>query len=170
MSLVLARIDERLVHGQVVVAWVPDVDAQALLVADDAAAADPWEADLIGGAAPPGLSVTVSSLEGAAGTLAAGVSPRTVLLVRSPVSMLTLVRLGAPVTRVNVGGLHYRPGTRRWLDYVYVDREDIAALTDLHREGVRLTAQDVPSHPASDLGASLAEERLAFDRLPARDP
>ncbi len=168
MSLVLARIDQRLIHGQVTVGWMSGLGYDRILVADPEAAADDWEREMLESAAPPGTEVEVLDPAGAAGRLREGVPGRTVLLVRSPAFMLTLVREGAPVPEVNVGGLHFREGARRFLDFLYLTREDVEALRGLAGLGIRLIARDLPGNPGTDLNAALAEGRLEYDQLPAR--
>jgi len=170
VSLVLARIDQRLVHGQVVVGWLPEVSPERVLVVDDDLAADAWEADLVVSSVPPGVEAEVRSTAEGADLLReeSGRSGRLLLLVRWPRTLLALARAGVPVDEVNLGGLHHREGTRRILEYVHVTEEDLAALAELARAGVRIVAQDVPASPARDLTAELTEGRLAFDRLPVR--
>lgn len=158
MSLVLARIDQRLVHGQVSVGWIPVLQVDRVLVVDDELCEDEWERDLIAGGAPPGVDVDVVP-SGEAVELLADPPGRTLLLVRTPAAMLDLVQRGCPISEVNVGGIHARPDSERVLDYVHVTREDAAALVALHRAGVRLVAQELPGHPAVDLDELLGEHR-----------
>jgi len=88
----------------------------------------------------------------------------------NPAALLELVRLGARVQEANIGGLHWKEGTRRFLDYMYVTPEDVTALSELARSGVQLTALDLPGNPKVDLVAALADGRLAFDNLSPRHP
>jgi len=166
VTLVLARVDQRLVHGQVVVGWVPTLDAGRILVVDDETAGDEWERDMVISAAPPGVEVEVIGLAEAPGKLRED-SRRTLLLVRSLANMLTLVREGCVRDEVNIGGLHARPGARRFLDYLYLTEEDVAVLEDLEAAGVRLRACEVPGSRIVDLHARLNDGRLDYHRLPA---
>jgi mannose/fructose/N-acetylgalactosamine-specific phosphotransferase system component IIB len=166
VTVLLARVDERLIHGQVSVGWVPALDVERILVADDAAAADAWERDLLVSSGPPGAGVDVRRIDDAARELAEGVPDRVLLLVRSPALALALLRAGAPLPALNLGGLHYRRGARRLLDYLYLTREDIDALRALAAGGVRLVARDLPGAREVDLGAMVKEGILEYDRLP----
>ena len=169
MSVVLVRVDQRLFHGQVAVGWVPALDADHVLIADDTLAADTFGCEVMTSAAPPELTVLVVTMAEAARRFAA-LEGRTILLLRNPAALLELVRLGVPVKDANVGGLHWKEGARRFLDYLYVTPEDVTALAEAAALGVRLTAQDLPGNPKVDLNAALADGRLAFDHLPARHP
>jgi mannose/fructose/N-acetylgalactosamine-specific phosphotransferase system component IIB len=169
MSLVLARIDQRLVHGQVCVGWVPVLDVARIVVADDALADDAFEREILADAAPDGTTVEVLGVDEAVGVLSGPEAPsgRALLLVRSPAVMLALVDAGLSVERVNVGGLHYRDGARRFLDYVFLTPEDIAALRELAARGIALAARDLPGSPEVALNPRLASGDLEYDRLPA---
>jgi mannose/fructose/N-acetylgalactosamine-specific phosphotransferase system component IIB len=169
VTVVLARVDERLVHGQVTVGWVPALDVRRIVVADDVIGADVWERDLIASAAPPGLAVEVLEIVAAAARLEEAVSERVLLLVRSPASMAALVRAGTDLAEVNLGGLHYREGARPFADYLWFTRDDIEALRELAGQGIRLVARDLPGNPARELNGLLAEGRLEYDQLPVRD-
>jgi mannose/fructose/N-acetylgalactosamine-specific phosphotransferase system component IIB len=170
VTLVLARIDERLIHGQVSVGWASALDPDRILVADDEVAADAWERDVQRSAAPPGVETEVLGIPETARRLAEGLPGRVFLLVRSPAFMLALIRAGAALDEINVGGLHYREGARRFTDYLYFTPDDLAALGELAAAGVRLVAQDLPGNPPIELNSALAEGRLEYDQLPARDP
>jgi mannose/fructose/N-acetylgalactosamine-specific phosphotransferase system component IIB len=168
LNLVLARIDQRLIHGQVSVGWVPVLRADRILVADDALARDEWEREMLESAAPSGVEVDVFSLVDAARRLVEESESRVLVLVRSPSDMLRLVGEGAPLERVNVGGLHHRAGARPYLEYLYLTAEDIEALLELARAGIVLFAQDLPGNRSVELNPLLLEGELVFDRLPDR--
>jgi mannose/fructose/N-acetylgalactosamine-specific phosphotransferase system component IIB len=170
VSLVLARIDERLIHGQVVLGWIPRLDADRILIADDALAADAWERDLVASAAPAGIPVEIDTPAAIATRIAAGVPGKALLLLRSPAALVQLLRQGAFLPEVNVGGLHFREGSRRYLDYLYLTPEDVSALKEAAAAGVRLVARDLPGKPAVELNPPLAEGRLDYDHLPLGRP
>ena len=146
MSLVLARIDDRLVHGQVVLVWGQSLSATSLLVADDAVAANPWERELMGTTAED-MEVEVVAIAELPARLEIEKNRRgaTILLLRSPAAALAAVEAGAAIDEMNLGGLHFAPGKEKILDYIYLDEEDRLALTALQERGVRLVAQDVPA-------------------------
>jgi mannose PTS system EIIAB component len=169
VSVVLVRVDQRLLHGQVAVGWAPSLDADHVLIADDVMAADAFGREVMISAAPPELQLEVASLEEAARRFPE-LGGRTILLLRNPVALLRFLHLGARVKEANLGGLHWREGARRFLDYLFVTPEDVAALEQIAALGVRLIACDLPGNPKVDLNAALADGRLAFDHLPARHP
>jgi mannose/fructose/N-acetylgalactosamine-specific phosphotransferase system component IIB len=146
MSWVLHRVDDRLIHGQVVVAWGNLLRPRRIWVVDDASAASDWERDLLSAAAP-GVEVRVVSAAQASaayGEEAAAEGPA-FLLVRDLRTALALVDGGAPIPAFNLGGLHYAPGREKVNDYVYLDAEDRARCRRMLERGVALEVQDIPA-------------------------
>ena len=146
MSLALARVDDRLVHGQVVLAWAGTLKVSRLLVADDAAAQAPWERQLMQVSAGD-LQVDVFPVAETAGRLLAenAKDGAAILLFRSPRAALAAILAGAVIEELNLGGLHHAPGREPVLDYLYLNQDDRDALRELEERGVRLSARDLPS-------------------------
>ena len=149
MSWTLHRIDDRLIHGQVVVAWGQRMNPRRIWVVDDASAANTWEAELLASSAP-GVEVRVMGVaEAALGHAAEDAQEGgAFLLVRDLATALALVEAGARVAAFNVGGLHYAPGKDKVHEYVYLDDADRAAARALRARGVALPVQDVPASRA----------------------
>jgi len=152
MSWTLHRIDDRLIHGQVVVAWGQRMNPARIWVVDDASAASAWEAELLASSAP-GVEVRVMGIAQAAQGHAAEAAREggAFLLVRDLAMALALVEAGARVTEFNIGGLHYAPGKHKVHEYVYLDDVDRAAARSLLARGVALWVQDVPASRAQAL-------------------
>ena len=146
MSWALQRVDDRLIHGQVVVAWGHHLRPRRIWVVDDAAAGNAWERDLLASAAP-GVEVRVATLAEAAGAWAgeAEAEGAAFLLVRSLESALALLEAGAMFATLNLGGVHYAPGRSKVNEYVYLDAADRARARRLIERGVALVVQDVPA-------------------------
>ncbi|MCB1183849.1 PTS sugar transporter subunit IIB [bacterium] len=146
MPVVLARIDDRLIHGQVTVGWSRQLRPDRIILADNAVAADPWQSRVYASSVPPEIEVSILPVSRAAAELAdpAHLDERILLLTASPTEMTELVRIGAPVAKVNVGGLHFSAGKREMLPFVYVDEADLRAFSRLLDMGTRLSAQQVP--------------------------
>ncbi len=148
MPIVLHRVDERLIHGQVVLGWGAELEPDRYLVVDDDVALAPWEQELFEVGLPPGVSAEFHSVEealAAYGDWRAAAS-RSLLLTRVPAAMLALGEAGMlRGVAVNIGGIHHAPAREMVLPYVFLgpqEREDLGALADL---GAIVTAQDVPS-------------------------
>ena len=158
MALVGFRIDDRLLHGQVVENWIEALRPRRVLVANDAAAADPILPELYRAALPPGVTIELQPLAAAAAAIRAASEPLLVL-VGSPADALALVEDGVELERMVVGGLHHGPGREKLLEFVYIGAADRAALRALQARGIALLAQDVPRRHPIDLAPLLAGAR-----------
>jgi mannose/fructose/N-acetylgalactosamine-specific phosphotransferase system component IIB len=147
MSIALFRIDDRLIHGQVVVGWGKPLNVGFIVLVDDAVRASPWEQELYRMGVPADIDVVFATAAEADERLAEWESdPRVGILVAGDIE--TLARLagnGTRVGRVNVGGLHHRPGRSERLRYVYLSDAEAAQLRALAARGIEITAQDVPT-------------------------
>lgn len=149
MNLVLARIDDRLIHGQVTVGWGRKLRPDHILLASDEVAADAFQTRVYTMSVPPEIGVSVWPVPAAAAALqdpaAHELAGRRVLLLVAAVrDMAALVDLGAPVTTINLGGLHFARGKREVLADVYLDRNDLSVLRRLVSRGHELVVQAVP--------------------------
>lgn len=149
MSIVLNRIDDRLIHGQVVVGWGQPLDIGFIVLVDDDVAASDWEQELYRMGTPPEMEVHFHSVDDAAAALPkyqADERPG-ILLTGDVTSMLRLVKQ-AGITEVNVGGIHHRADRKQRLRYVFLSPDEEQVLRDIAAAGATVTAQDVPAtHP-----------------------
>ncbi len=158
MGIVLCRVDDRLVHGQVVIGWGRPLDLNRIVLVDDEVRASPWEQELYRMAAPPEIAVEFASAAEAAPRLAgwkAGRERVLVLVGAIATAAELLHRAPGTLAKLNLGGIHSGAGRRERLRYLYLSDEEIVMLRELSREGVEVSAQDVPSSrpvPLKELG------------------
>lgn len=147
MSIALFRIDDRLIHGQVVVGWGKPLNAKFIVLVDDAVRASPWEQELYRMGVPAEIDVIFATAAEAEERLTEWeADPRVgILLVGDIDTLARLAANGGRVIRVNVGGLHHRPGRRERLRYVFLTDAEAAQLKALAARGMEVTAQDVPT-------------------------
>lgn len=155
MPIVLYRVDERLIHGQVVVGWGTRLDADRYLVVDDRLAESEWEKELYVLGLPDGADAQFATVDAARRRLDRWRSSprRSILLTRDVASILELARGGKlRGERVNLGGLHHTPERERVLPYLYLDAEDRERLRVLEdEEGVAVSARDLPGSARVEL-------------------
>ncbi|HCQ7474101.1 TPA: PTS N-acetylgalactosamine transporter subunit IIB [Klebsiella michiganensis] len=151
-NIVLSRIDERLIHGQVGVQWVGFAGANLVLVANDEVAEDTVQQNLMVMVLAEGIAVRFWSLQKTIDNIHRAADRQKILLVcRTPTDFLKLVEGGVPVTRINVGNMHYAEGKKQIAKTVSVDANDISAFNGLKASGVECFVQGVPTEPALDL-------------------
>lgn len=161
MAVLLFRIDERLIHGQVVLGWGSKIRPERYLVVDDLLAESEWEQDLYRLGVPEGVLTKFSTVEQAREELSRWQSEelRSVLLTRDLESMVRLAEGGLLMgCEVNLGGIHHKAGREEVLPYVYLDDRQRSLLTALAAEGVVISAQDLPGSPLVGL-AELVTDR-----------
>jgi PTS system mannose-specific IIB component/fructoselysine and glucoselysine-specific PTS system IIB component len=159
MTLVLNRIDDRLIHGQVVVGWGQPLDIGFIVLVDDEVACSEWEQELYRMGTPPDMQVHFYSVAKAAGMLdqfAADERPG-ILLTGNVDAMLELVQRGG-VREVNVGGIHHRADRKQRLRYVFLSPKEEQVLKRMAELGATVTAQDVPSSRPIELAELLESE------------
>lgn len=154
MTVVLVRVDDRLIHGQVVVGWGQSLGATHLVLVDDAVSANAWERDLYRMGVPPDMTVDFASVDEAARRIVEwdGERRRTILVLNDIGAAVRLCGMAPQVKRVNLGGVHQGPGRRRRLPYVFMTDDEACELRDLAARGVEVIAQDVPTARAVPIG------------------
>jgi mannose/fructose/N-acetylgalactosamine-specific phosphotransferase system component IIB len=153
--IALFRIDDRLIHGQVVLGWGSVLKPDRIILADDEVASNDWEKNLYASSVPAEIKVSILPLPEAAAQLKRGIfdAEKVILVVRSPKSVVALMDLGLPVGDVNVGGLHYREGREKVLDNVYIDAEERNIMRELVKRGVTLDGRALPASRAVTLNS-----------------
>lgn len=144
-NILLTRIDNRLVHGQVGVTWVNYLGANLLLVANDEVSNDEVRQNLMDMVVSEGISTRYFSLKKTISVISKA-SPRQkiFLVVQTPQDVLTLKRGGVPINYVNIGNMHFAEGKKQIASTVSVDKDDIHAFKELDALGVKCEIQGVP--------------------------
>lgn len=151
--IIFTRIDDRLIHGQVVEGWVNFLKATAILVADDRVASNVLQRSIMEISAPQGLEVFIGTVEDVCGRLHAPApgNERAILLFSTPADVLRAIKLGLDCRALNIGGMHYVPGKRKLIDVLAVDDKDLEALKEIVGRGIKVEIQAVPNQKSLTL-------------------
>lgn len=147
-DIVFARVDNRLVHGQVGASWVGAVKANLIVVADDEAAADPVQQSLMKMTADAnGIGIRFFSLQKTIDIIhKASASQHMFVVARTPQNMLALIEGGVPIKEVNIGNMHASGDKRVFHEqHVYVDNEDLKAFSAMETKGTKVFIQIAPT-------------------------
>jgi len=171
VTVELLRIDDRLVHGQVVEGWVKALRINHIVVASDMVEADDTQKALYILAVPHGVGLSCLSVVEAARAWKANrwKDERALVLVSTPDDALRLLDSGAPVKSVNLGGLHYRAGRVQVLKGISLDDQDVRSLKALASKHVTLEARPLPLDEPVDIALYLQrwqDERQAMGEQP----
>ncbi|GAB2028099.1 PTS N-acetylgalactosamine transporter subunit IIB [Lactovum odontotermitis] len=150
--ILLTRIDNRLIHGQVATQWTSSIGANLLLVANDEVAGNKMRQGLMDMAAPTGVATRYFTLQKTIDIIGKANDKQLIFIVcENPEDVLKLVKGGVPIKKVNIGNMHMAEGKRQVATSVAVDDADVAAFKELQDLGVELQIQRVPSIPAEDV-------------------
>jgi len=156
--VIMIRVDDRLLHGQIICTWVPYVKANSLVVASDEAAEDSLVKDIMGSCAHQDLSVEVVGVDAAAREVHDGCfnEARAILIVGDLRDAMRLYDEGVRFTTLNIGNLHHEEGGRMLTPSVIVDDEDEDLIERFVSLGVDI---DIRAVPASPPGAYVSRDR-----------
>lgn len=147
MSIVLTRIDNRLIHGQVLEAWVPTVNANCILVANDDVAANAFQKLLMEASVPSGLKVVIGRIDEVSVMFRRGdlKDYRVLLLFANSQDALEGRKQGIEFSELNLGNMHAGEGKLRLCCTISLTPGDIENLQSLEDEGVKILSQCIPS-------------------------
>lgn len=146
MKIVMSRVDERLVHGQVIASWTKIHSIKSILVVDDQLAQDSFMSTVLSMAAPSGVKVELISVETAAQRIAAEGTAEglnTMLLFKTPKYALALVEKGVVLKELNIGNMGAGPGRKSITRNVYASTEEIEMFRKLLDKGIDVYLQMV---------------------------
>ncbi|MDO5649012.1 MAG: PTS N-acetylgalactosamine transporter subunit IIB [Gallicola sp.] len=151
-NILLTRIDNRLIHGQVATQWNNYVGSNLILVANDKVASDKMRQGLMDMAAPNGVDTRYFTLEKTINVIHKAADRQKIFIIcETPQDVLTLVEGGVPIKKVNIGNMHMSEGKRQVVGVVSVDDADVAAFKKLRELGVELEIQKVPGEPKENI-------------------
>ena len=147
-NIVNVRIDERLIHGQVSAYWTNTLNVSRLMVIDDSAASDEIQKMALKMACPSTVKLSILPVAKACARLndpTAYVGERVFIVLRGTKTLDAAIKGGAPITEVTVGNMSNKVGSTRVYHTVCVTQDDLKIFRDLNANGIKFTAQMVPS-------------------------
>lgn len=143
------RVDNRLVHGQVIEAWLPYLDAEALVVVHDALAQEPLQQEIMQLAIPGRIQVVFASVPDAARYIQqpdTKTRGNTLVLTASCRDAFRLAEEGVSIPILNIGNLHYAEGKRQVCPHAALSDDDVVCLKTLQKSGTKLDFRSVPGN------------------------
>ena len=163
-NVVLARVDDRLIHGEVVTAWIPTYKATRILIIDDDVAKDEFNVRVVKALAPAGTKVFVYTVGKASEKLMVpGVEgERLLLLAKTPVTFNRLIKNGVPLKEVNLGGAGIRGERKPFINNVALDPEEVTSCEEMQKAGCRVYYQLVPEQSVIEIDEAVKKAKAAF--------
>jgi mannose/fructose/N-acetylgalactosamine-specific phosphotransferase system component IIB len=152
MTLVLVRVDCRLIHGQVVEAWVPHTRADCIVVANDEAAEDVLQKSIMAMAVPPTIDVAILTVQEAAKDLGSGrwSDKRVILLIANCEDALACHRSGVSFDYLNLGNLVCSPAQRQITCSIFLNDKEAGCLQELLDRHIKVEARSLPRETPLD--------------------
>jgi PTS system sorbose-specific IIB component len=152
MDIALVRVDNRLVHGQILEAWVPFLRASCIVVVDDQVASDFFRETVIRMAVPREVQVIISGLKefAEAYSFTQGSGKKTIVLFSTISNALAVYRLGFRFAKLNIGNVYNENCCLCCTPSVLLNDTDVSDITDLHDEGVQIELRRVPREKPVD--------------------
>ena len=147
MEIRLARIDDRLIHGQVATTWAKQTGINRIIVVSDEVAQDSLRKFLLQEAAPPGITANVVTVDKMLEVYddPLFMSQRVMLLFTNPQDVEALVRGGVSFQSINIGGMRFTTGKRMITNFVSIDDQDAASFRFLDSQQIELEIRKVPT-------------------------
>lgn len=152
MSVVFTRIDNRLIHGQVIEAWLPYVKADCIVVANDSAAAVAMRKKIMRAAVPSKIDVYIEKINDIVNLLRTDnlSNKKILLLFSSPKDVMIACQLGLNLVHINLGNISSDDSTVSLTCTIALNHSDITILEQLEHKGISITSQCVPSDSKRD--------------------
>jgi len=155
-NILLTRIDNRLIHGQVGMTWTNHLGANLVVVANDKVAYDEVQQNLMDMAVSDVVETRYFTLQETIDKIHYAADDQMIFLVlRTPQEVLTLVEGNVPIKKVNIGNMHFNEGKQQITSTVSVDDADKKALRRLQELGVELEIRRVPDENSIDISKFL---------------
>jgi PTS system mannose-specific IIB component len=164
MSIVLVRIDDRLVHGQIVQGWLKILDVNIVLVVSDIVILDTMQQILMTMAVPDNIKLDIKNLKDATNVIASGQydKERIMILAVSPSDVLYMIENGANFRSINVGGMHFISGKRQLLHNLCVNDNDVENLYKIHIKSIEIEGRILPEDEKKDIISLIEKEYRAI--------
>ena len=147
----LVRIDDRLIHGQVIAVWCKSKTFTRIQIVDDVVAADPFMVDVLRLAAPAGLEVVAENVEQSVKSLQDNPTPETtMILMKYPKTARQLYDAGITFSALNIGGMGMGPGRKNVFKNTSISKEEYDTLKSLQDDGIQITFLSVPGEKSKE--------------------
>ena len=160
MAIELVRIDDRLIHGQIVQGWLKSVAIDRILVVSDEVASDKMQCVLLSMAVPGSVKLSIKTIKDAATEIKNNVyeNEKTMVLFSNPQDVVKIINYGVVIKSVNIGGMHFVRGKKQLLQNVSVDDDDVKSFMFLIEQKIELETRALPHDERNDISSIIKKE------------
>lgn len=155
--MLILRVDDRLIHGQVIAGWARPLGIETLVIASNKVSQDEWACNAYRLAVPEGIKFFCYDIKTCVESLLNGTDKKRVMIVVERIAeAFDLVTNGLKIKEINIGGLSYTPGARSIAPYIYLSSDEIEYAVKLYQLGIKLIGKQLPNSPPVDVIKKLA--------------
>lgn len=151
MSILLYRVDKRLIHGQVIVSCTKTLHPNEIVVANDEAVNDEFQKTLLQFAAPKETRLYILSIEDATKNILENKFNRALVILKDPKDVLRLLENGVKMEELNIGGMYHEPNKIQYAKALFLNEDDIKNLKSIKEKGVKTYYQVSLQDPKEDI-------------------
>ncbi len=152
----ILRVDDRLIHGQVIAGWARPLGIESIILASDKICQDEWACNAYRLAVPEGIDFLCVDLKQCIIRVNKQNTDRVMIIVESVREAYSLLTEGLEIKEINIGGLSYKEGTREIAPYIYLSPRDIESVVRLYQMGVKVIGKQLPNSAPIDVVKTLA--------------
>ena len=145
------RVDDRLIHGQVVAGWARPLGIKTLILVSNKICDDEWACNAYRLAIPEGIDFFCVPLDRSHSVIDQQGDKEMMIIVETVQEAYKLLKIDHDIKQVNIGGLSYREGTREIAPYIHLSSEDIEAIVKLYRMGIQVFGKQLPNSSSIDI-------------------
>ncbi|NLZ75268.1 MAG: PTS sugar transporter subunit IIB [Erysipelotrichia bacterium] len=159
-NIIFVRVDDRLIHGQVVNAWLNVyTNVRNIMCIDDFSSKDPFMQKMFQLLIPKEKTVEIKSVEGAVETLKKGLDKPTMIIAKSPSTIKTLIDAGIDIDKFNIGGMGMSGKRKKFYQSISADENEKEIMQELINKGIKIEIQTVPTNPCYDCQEILKNDK-----------
>lgn len=145
-NIVLARVDDRLIHGEVVSVWTPNLSVNHIIIADDSVAADKFNCRVVKALAPQGVKVNIYPVDKASEVIKGEPvkGEKVMILAKTPITFERMINNGVELEKVNLGGMGIRDNRIPFIKNVACSPEEVESVKNMIDKGIYVFYQLVP--------------------------
>ena len=145
-NLVFTRIDDRLIHGQVIAAWLRSYsDISHIIVIDDKVSQDPFMHEMFKMLVPTGISIEIRNVDEAVELLGKELKEPTMIIVKVPLTLKRIMDAGINIPKINIGGMAMTAGRKKLFQNISASPEELQILKEMINKGVTVEIQIIPA-------------------------
>ncbi len=150
-NLVLTRIDDRLIHGQVMTAWIKNKNADQVVIVDDGVAQDDFMINVLENAVPDEIGIGIFSKEDAVEFFSEPLEAPTIILVKTPQTLEYMIDNGIDISEIDLGGMGAKDGRERLYHTISTSDDENKSFKNIIAKGTKVFIQIMPQNDPVDL-------------------